>query len=107
MRLKSRKRITYSLLSVMIILLTFAVCFTVGNFNKEDNIAYADTINGFIHYSGSSHNFQASVYYPSSVSSISEANSFRVNVWTTEIEWSIFGPDFQNVKLTMLSLIHI
>lgn len=94
------KRTTYFLLSLLIIGLMLLLCFTVGNF-AENTVVYADTVRGFIHYSGSNHNFQASVLYSPNITSEYEANNFRINVWSTEIEWSIFGPDFRSVKMTM------
>ncbi len=98
-RIAKMRKITYVFLSLLIIGL--AILLAILTSSQGTNIAYADTYNGFIHYAGSSHNFQASVYFPSKVESESAASDFYIRVWSTEIEWSIFGPDFQNVKMTM------
>lgn len=98
-RIVRMRKITYAFLGLIIIGLAIILSLTIGS--SEKNIAYAETQSSFIHYSGTSHNFKASVYFPSKVESESAANNFYINVYSTEIEWSIFGPEFQNVKMTM------
>ena len=66
-------------------------------------VYYNDTTyENFLRYSGSSHNFGAKVTYPSSVTSSMDAEMFTIKCITTEIEWSIFGPGFNNVKITLI-----
>lgn len=52
-------------------------------------------------YSSSLHNLAAEATYPSSVTSQTDVNYFSIWCNSTELEWSIFGPELRNVKITM------
>ena len=64
-RIVRMRKITYAFLGLIIIGLAIILSLTIGS--SEKNIAYAETQSSFIHYSGTSHNFKASVYFPSKV----------------------------------------
>lgn len=92
---KTQQRIVITLLFTLIVLLCLIVTLDSGE------IVYAETYNNFLSYSGSAHSYFAKVIYTEEILSQYSVNYFSINYQTTSLEWSIFGPNFENVKITM------
>lgn len=91
---------------VCVLLFTaFSLCFVLFGVNKSNTAsAYVySEYKEFFNYDGSAVNFEATVAYPDSIMSEYEANSFYIEVYSTEIEWSYIprGPSFEGVTLTL------
>lgn len=88
------------ILWLMIVVLSCAVLGLVFPTISQTTV-YAETYGDFLSYNGSTHNFKADVYYPSSVTTTYAVENFEVELDSTELTWSVFGPYIRNLKFTM------
>lgn len=92
---------TFCKVGVLLIIVMCAAIMCIVLFPNTTNVAAAQTYTAILKYTGSQHNFAASVSCPTSVTSTSAVNSFSIRCYSTKLEWSIFGPNFIDVKFTM------
>jgi hypothetical protein len=92
---------TFQKIGLFLIALLCALIMCIVFLPNTTQVASAQSYYNILKYSGSQHNFSATVTCPTSITSTSSVNSFQINCYSTYIEWSIFGPNFNNVKFTM------
>ena len=85
------------MLLTVIVLFAAALCLI---FQTTSEVAVAEVYVNFLEYNGSLHGFKAGVRYDGEITSLSEAEDFKIVLYEQYLEWSIFGPNLQ-VTITL------
>ena len=78
---------TFCKVGVLLIIVMCAAIMCIVLFPNTTNVAAAQTYTEILKYTGSQHNFAASVSCPTSVTSTSAVNSFSIRCYSTKLEY--------------------